>query len=91
MAVKISTGNLGSLFSGSWKQKASLNKYFHCMVREFLIIDELLCFLFEYKMGFMISDEQKKKEMLRSWALNFWDVTRQPIDDIYLYFGAKAS
>ncbi|XP_021732770.1 anoctamin-like protein At1g73020 [Chenopodium quinoa] len=41
------------------------------------------------KQVFPLHDEQKKKEMLRSWALNFWDITRQPIDDIYLYFGTK--
>lgn len=41
------------------------------------------------KQVFPLHDEQKKKKMLRSWALNFWDITRQPIDDIYLYFGTK--
>ncbi|XP_010690081.2 anoctamin-like protein At1g73020 [Beta vulgaris subsp. vulgaris] len=38
---------------------------------------------------FPLHDEQKKKEMVSSWAFNIWDVTRQPIDDIYLYFGTK--
>ncbi|KAL2937678.1 hypothetical protein RDABS01_021127 [Bienertia sinuspersici] len=41
------------------------------------------------KQVFPLHDEQKKKEMLRSWALNFWGFTRQPVDDIYLYFGTK--
>ncbi|CAO2813180.1 unnamed protein product [Amaranthus hypochondriacus] len=41
------------------------------------------------KQVFPLHDEQKKKAMLRSWALNFCDFTSQPIDDIYLYFGTK--
>lgn len=35
--------------------------------------------------------ETKRKELLRSWALNWLDFTKQPIDDIYLYFGTKVT
>lgn len=38
---------------------------------------------------FPLHDERKRKNMLRSWALNWLDFTQQPIDDIYLYFGTK--
>lgn len=41
------------------------------------------------KQVFPLHDERKRKEMLRCWALNWWDFTRQPIDDIYQYFGTK--
>ncbi|KAK6914789.1 Anoctamin [Dillenia turbinata] len=41
------------------------------------------------KQVFPLHDEIKRKQLLRSWALNWWDFTRQPIDDIYLYFGTK--
>lgn len=34
-------------------------------------------------------DETKRKQLLRSWAFNCWDFTRQPIDEIYAYFGTK--
>lgn len=37
----------------------------------------------------LLSDEVKKKQLLRSWALNWWDLIKQPIDDVYLYFGTK--
>ncbi|XP_057505111.1 anoctamin-like protein At1g73020 isoform X1 [Actinidia eriantha] len=38
---------------------------------------------------FPLHDEIKRKQLLRSWALNGWDFTRQPIDEIYSYFGTK--
>jgi len=34
-------------------------------------------------------DEKKRKKLLRSWALQWWDFTSQPIDEIYSYYGAK--
>lgn len=34
-------------------------------------------------------DETKRKQLLRSWALNWRDLTTQPIDEIYAYFGTK--
>ncbi|KAI8538794.1 hypothetical protein RHMOL_Rhmol09G0131400 [Rhododendron molle] len=34
-------------------------------------------------------DETKRKQLLRTWAFNCWDFTRQPIDEIYAYFGTK--
>ncbi|KAL6996390.1 hypothetical protein U1Q18_006518 [Sarracenia purpurea var. burkii] len=40
---------------------------------------------------FPLHDEIKRKQLLRSWAFNFWDVTRQPIDEIYSYFGMKVA
>ncbi|KAH9611421.1 hypothetical protein KSS87_016012 [Heliosperma pusillum] len=58
------------------------------------VIAELLTYcVFElsikYGIPLMVTDERKKKSLLRSWALNWWDLTAQPIDDIYLYFGTK--
>ncbi|GAB4850400.1 hypothetical protein Ancab_029705 [Ancistrocladus abbreviatus] len=41
------------------------------------------------KQVFPLHDERKRKLLLRSWALNWWDFTRQPIDDVYSYFGTK--
>ncbi|KAL2554936.1 Anoctamin-like protein [Forsythia ovata] len=38
---------------------------------------------------FPLHDENKRKKLLRSWALNWWDFTTQPIDEIYLYYGVK--
>ncbi|GFZ04235.1 hypothetical protein Acr_16g0008590 [Actinidia rufa] len=38
---------------------------------------------------FPLHDEIKRNQLLRSWALNGWDFTRQPIDEIYSYFGTK--
>ncbi|EOY27034.1 Uncharacterized protein TCM_028984 isoform 1 [Theobroma cacao] len=38
---------------------------------------------------FPLHDETKRKKLLRNWALNCWDFTNQPIDDIYAYFGTK--
>ncbi|KVI05892.1 Anoctamin/TMEM 16, partial [Cynara cardunculus var. scolymus] len=29
------------------------------------------------------------KELLKCWALNWWDLTNQPIDEIYAYYGTK--
>ncbi|KAL0663827.1 hypothetical protein Bca4012_100664 [Brassica carinata] len=39
--------------------------------------------------GLEYTDELKRKELLRTWALNWWNFTNQPIDKIYSYFGAK--
>ncbi|KAI4329178.1 hypothetical protein L6164_021470 [Bauhinia variegata] len=41
------------------------------------------------KQVFPLHDEKKRKKLLRSWALKWWDVTNQPIDEIYSYYGAK--
>nr|VDD63098.1 unnamed protein product [Brassica oleracea] len=41
------------------------------------------------KQIFPLHDELKRKELLRTWALNWWNFTNQPIDKIYSYFGAK--
>ncbi|KAF7134902.1 hypothetical protein RHSIM_Rhsim08G0230700 [Rhododendron simsii] len=41
------------------------------------------------KQVFPLHDETKRKQLLRSWAFNCWDFTRQPIDEIYAYFGTK--
>ncbi|KAH1240222.1 Anoctamin-like protein [Glycine max] len=41
------------------------------------------------KQVFPLHDEQKRKKLLRSWALQWWDFTSQPIDEIYSYYGAK--
>ncbi|XP_009105583.1 anoctamin-like protein At1g73020 [Brassica rapa] len=41
------------------------------------------------KQMFPLHDELKRKELLRTWALNWWNFTNQPIDKIYSYFGAK--
>ncbi|KAK4349877.1 hypothetical protein RND71_029190 [Anisodus tanguticus] len=38
---------------------------------------------------FPVHDEKKRKQLLRSWALNWWDFTAQPIDDICNYYGTK--
>ncbi|XP_022715088.1 anoctamin-like protein At1g73020 [Durio zibethinus] len=41
------------------------------------------------KQVFPLHDETKRKKLLRSWALNCWDFTSQPLDEIYAYFGTK--
>ncbi|KAJ4958420.1 hypothetical protein NE237_025531 [Protea cynaroides] len=41
------------------------------------------------KQIFPLHDEVKRKWLLRNWALNWRDLTRQPIDEIYSYFGTK--
>lgn len=41
------------------------------------------------KQMFPLHDEFKRKELLQTWALNWWNFTNQPIDQIYSYFGAK--
>ncbi|XP_074584519.1 LOW QUALITY PROTEIN: anoctamin-like protein Os01g0706700 [Curcuma longa] len=41
------------------------------------------------KQVFPIHDETKRKQLLRTWALNWLDFTWQPIDEIYSYFGTK--
>ncbi|KAG6425872.1 hypothetical protein SASPL_110078 [Salvia splendens] len=38
---------------------------------------------------FPLHDEKKRKQLLRSWAMNWSDVTHQPIDDICAYYGMK--
>ncbi|KAJ8493050.1 hypothetical protein OPV22_014771 [Ensete ventricosum] len=41
------------------------------------------------KQVFPTHDEVKRKQLLRTWALNWLDFTWQPIDEIYAYFGTK--
>ncbi|KAF8089371.1 hypothetical protein N665_0508s0018 [Sinapis alba] len=41
------------------------------------------------KQMFPLHDELKRKELLKTWALNWRNFTNQPIDQIYSYFGAK--
>ncbi|KAM7254536.1 hypothetical protein ACFE04_003916 [Oxalis oulophora] len=41
------------------------------------------------KQVFPLHDENKREQLLRTWALNWWQVTTQPIDDVYSYFGMK--
>lgn len=41
------------------------------------------------KQAFPLHDEKRRKQLIRSWALNWWDCTTQPIDDVQLYFGTK--
>ncbi|RZB42587.1 Anoctamin-like protein, partial [Glycine soja] len=41
------------------------------------------------KQVFPLHNEKKRKKLLRSWALQWWDFTSQPIDEIYSYYGAK--
>lgn len=38
---------------------------------------------------FPLHDEVKRKKLLHTWALHWWDFTSQPIDEIYSYFGTK--
>ncbi|KAG6395749.1 hypothetical protein SASPL_141873 [Salvia splendens] len=38
---------------------------------------------------FPLHDEKKRKQLLKSWAMNWSDVTHQPIDDICAYYGMK--
>lgn len=38
---------------------------------------------------FPLHDEKKRKQLLRSWAMNWSDFTTQPIDDICAYYGMK--
>ncbi|XP_051147802.1 anoctamin-like protein At1g73020 [Andrographis paniculata] len=38
---------------------------------------------------FPLNDEKKRKQLLRSWAMNWSDFTSQPIDDICSYYGIK--
>ncbi|CAH9066613.1 unnamed protein product [Cuscuta epithymum] len=38
---------------------------------------------------FPMHDETKRKKLLRSWALNWLDLTTQPIDNICSYYGTK--
>lgn len=41
------------------------------------------------KQVFPLHDEPRRKQLIRSWALNWLDFTWQPIDEIYSYFGTK--
>ncbi|KAL5757634.1 hypothetical protein ACOSP7_020245 [Xanthoceras sorbifolium] len=43
------------------------------------------------KLVFPLHDETKRKKLMRSWALNWWDLTNQPIDEIYSYYGTKVA
>ncbi|KAL0415140.1 UNVERIFIED_CONTAM: Anoctamin-like protein [Sesamum latifolium] len=38
---------------------------------------------------FPLHDERKRKQLLKSWAMNWLDFTSQPIDDICSYYGIK--
>ncbi|XP_030491491.2 anoctamin-like protein At1g73020 [Cannabis sativa] len=38
---------------------------------------------------FPLHDEIKRKKLIHSWALHWRDFTRQPIDEIYSYYGTK--
>lgn len=38
---------------------------------------------------FPMHDEKNRKRLLRSWALNWWYLTRQPFDEICSYYGMK--
>ncbi|XP_026449204.1 anoctamin-like protein Os01g0706700 isoform X2 [Papaver somniferum] len=40
---------------------------------------------------FPLHDEIRRKQLLRTWALNWLDFTWQPIDEIYSYFGTKVA
>lgn len=40
---------------------------------------------------FYFLDEKKRKQLLRSWAMNWSDFTTQPIDDICAYYGMKVN
>lgn len=41
------------------------------------------------KLVFPLHEEVKRKQLLRNWALNWHDLTWQPIDEVYSYFGTK--
>ncbi|KAL5579392.1 hypothetical protein UlMin_011834 [Ulmus minor] len=38
---------------------------------------------------FPLHDEAQRKKLLHNWALNWWELTNQPLDEIYSYFGTK--
>lgn len=38
---------------------------------------------------FPLHDDVIRKQLLKSWALNWWDFTKQPIDEICSYYGMK--
>ncbi|CAI9114269.1 OLC1v1014951C3 [Oldenlandia corymbosa var. corymbosa] len=38
---------------------------------------------------FPLHDDVMRKQLVKSWALNWWDFTEQPIDEICSYFGMK--
>lgn len=62
-------------------------KEFRWEVGEYLVPKlESVCFI---KQVFPLHDEMKRKKLLKCWALNWWDLTDQPIDEIYSYFGTK--
>jgi anoctamin-10 len=42
-------------------------------------------------MSVLFSDEAQRKELVRKWPFNFLGGTKQPLDDIYSYFGLKVS
>ncbi|KAF7814175.1 anoctamin-like protein [Senna tora] len=47
------------------------------------------------KQVFPLHDERKRQSLLRNWATRWWewdgDLTNQPIDEIYSYYGAKVN
>lgn len=40
---------------------------------------------------FWLVDDRKRHKLLRNWALHWWDLTTQPIDEIYSYYGSKVN
>ncbi|XP_071903119.1 anoctamin-like protein At1g73020 isoform X2 [Coffea arabica] len=38
---------------------------------------------------FPLHDDVMRKQLLKIWALNWWDFTKQPIDEICSYYGMK--
>lgn len=38
-----------------------------------------------------LAEEQQRQWLLKHWALRFMDLTRQPLDVLSAYFGAKVS
>ncbi|XP_073147285.1 anoctamin-like protein At1g73020 [Henckelia pumila] len=38
---------------------------------------------------FPLHDESKRRQLMRSWAMNWLDFTTQPVDDICSYYGVK--
>ncbi|KAG6593504.1 Anoctamin-like protein, partial [Cucurbita argyrosperma subsp. sororia] len=43
------------------------------------------------KQIFPLHDEIRRKKLLGNWALNWWEFTGQPLDEVYSYFGTKVA
>ncbi|KAL1339025.1 hypothetical protein AAHE18_U002200 [Arachis hypogaea] len=41
------------------------------------------------KQIFPLHDDKIRKKLLKTWALQWWDFTTQPVDEIYAYYGSK--